>query len=343
MALVHSATDFDILRRIHVASIRMGSEDGQQQDTQERVLQETLNGLSSSKEGAESAKACCVICLSEISEACTAKPCDHHNFDFVCLASWLQLKTTCPLCKSEVREIHYDFADAGANWKTFRVPKIGLERTSEGAGAAAGVAPAVLTASTHGRFRGRARLGRPCVLPTSSDPDLRARAVLARRRHVYRHNLYSLHVGSNAASRYRDVTPQHFNSDPELLSRARSWIRRELQVFEFLNNDTGRSRRQNTAEFVLEYVIAILKTVDMQESSGHAEELLSDFLGRDNCRIFLHELRNFLRSPHSVAAWDRHVQYDEPSRRRSGDLYRPADRRTTQLQSSRQPSRWRDG
>lgn len=347
----------------------MGSEGQQPQDIQRQVLQQTLDGLSTSQDDTENAEACCVICLSAISEACTARPCDHHNFDFLCLASWLQLKTTCPLCKCEVSEIHYDFADQGKSWKTFKVPKIGLERTSAGAEAEAQVqaqAQASPTSATHRRLRGRAPfVGRTHLLPASSNPDLRARGVLARRRHVYRNRLYSLHVGSSSASRYREVSPRLFNTDPELLSRARAWIRRELQVFEFLNDDNGnrsedgnissengRRRRQNNAEFVLEYVIAILKTVDIKESNGHAEELLSDFLGRDNCRVFLHELRNFLRSPYSMEAWDSHVQYDETrtasmssdhvnregegqsqpghNRRQMSDRYRPLGRRVQQ-------------
>lgn len=363
----------------------MGSEDRQQQDIQKQVLQQTLSGLSTSREGAESAEACCVICLSEISEACTARPCAHRNFDFLCLASWLQLKTTCPLCKSDISEIHYDFTNQGKSWKTFKVPRIGLERTDAGA-----EPPVIPVSATHQHLRRRSRFGGPNYrgrltrthLPSaSSDSELRARGVLARRRHVYRNRLYSLHVGSSTASRYRDVSPQLFNTDPELLSRARAWIRRELQVFEFLNDDSGsrsedgnansedgRRRRQNNAEFVLEYVIAILKTVDIQESSGHAEELLSDFLGRENCRVFLHELRNFLRSPYSMDAWDRHVQYDETrtvatssdsssredenqnqvehGQRRMSDRYRPSDRRFqhrgTRQYGSRGSSRRRD-
>jgi hypothetical protein len=51
-------------------------------------------------------------------------------------------------------------------------------------------------------------------------------------------------------------------------------MRRELQVFEFLNpersNETG-DRRANNAEFLLEYIVAILKTVDIQGSGGQAE------------------------------------------------------------------------
>jgi hypothetical protein len=98
---------------------------------------------------------------------------------------------------------------------------------------------------------------------------------------VYRHQLFSLRVGSNRLSQYRELTPELFNNDENLVSRARKWIRRELQVFDFLNpssdDDTtpsssvGRpggqrltNRRANNAEFLLEYIIAILRTVDIK-------------------------------------------------------------------------------
>ena len=40
----------------------------------------------------------CVICLETVSERAIAFPCRHHNFDFLCLTSWLQERPTCPLC-----------------------------------------------------------------------------------------------------------------------------------------------------------------------------------------------------------------------------------------------------
>ena len=40
----------------------------------------------------------CVICLETVSERAVALPCRHRNFDFLCLASWLQERPTCPLC-----------------------------------------------------------------------------------------------------------------------------------------------------------------------------------------------------------------------------------------------------
>ena len=103
--------------------------------------------------------------------------------------------------------------------------------------------------------------------------------------------------------------------DQELVSRARKWIRRELQVFDFLKTDMEEdiavTRRANNAEFLLEFIVAILKTVNIKGSGGQAEDMLQEFLGRDNTRLFLHELSAWLRSPYSsLADWDRHVQYD---------------------------------
>lgn len=77
-------------------------------------------------------------------------------------------------------------------------------------------------------------------------------------------------------------------------------------------HDGGGMRRANNAEFLLEYIIGIMKTVNLKGSGGHAEELLKDFLGMDDAKLFLHELRAWLRSPYlALEDWDRHVQYSE--------------------------------
>jgi len=112
-----------------------------------------------------------------------------------------------------------------------------------------------------------------------------------------------------------------FAHNADLVSKARKWIRRELQVFGFLNptpdnyepgEAANATRRAKNAEFLLEYIIAILKTVDIKGSGGQAEDMLQEFLGRENTRLFLHELRSWLRSPYlSLEAWDRNVQYNE--------------------------------
>lgn len=149
-----------------------------------------------------------------------------------------------------------------------------------------------------------------------------------------------------------------FNRDEELVSRARKWIRRELRVFEFLhpNNSSEttvtrpgqqrlENRRGNNAEFLLEYIIAILRTVDVKGSAGQAEELLRDFLGRDNASLFLHELQAWLRSPYtSLEDWDRNVQYEDsrtPAQRVGQTL--PSDRTSTPVYRGRRPFRGQIG
>jgi hypothetical protein len=93
-------------------------------------------------------------------------------------------------------------------------------------------------------------------------------------------------------------------ADEELQSRAKMFIRRELQVFEWTNDN---------AEFILEYILAILKTVDLKSSTGAAEDMLTDFLGRENAGIFCHEIHAFLRSPFTtLETFDGFVQYEQP-------------------------------
>lgn len=59
--------------------------------------------------------------------------------------------------------------------------------------------------------------------------------------------------------------------------------------------------------------MSILRTVEIRHSSGKAQELLGEFLGVGNARLFWHEVEGWLRSPFGrVGDWDRWVQYAEP-------------------------------
>ena len=234
-----------------------------------------------------------------------ALPCQHDCFDFPCLGNWLTKHTTCPLCKGKVERLEYEFNGAGES-KIFHLPPPEPDEVSYSG------LPHRSDRRQHSQRRARR--------PQSSREDCTGLEIqdgsgLDWRRNIYRNQLLSLHVGTNCISRYQDLQPQSFRDDGVLLSRARKWIRRELQVFDFLDpgcaDAGGGSRKANNAEFLLEYIVAILKTTDIKGSGGHAEELLKDFLGRDNTRIFLHELQAWLRSPyHHLADWDRAVQYD---------------------------------
>jgi hypothetical protein len=237
-------------------------------DATSRILQTTLAQISSSRQDTDGVEDedCCVICMEAVSDKAVSQPCKHDNFDFVCLLSWLQERSTCPLCKADVKTVQYQFADNGA-YKTYEVPDAPKLSNSN----ASPSRPNSFTYRTSRPPRPR-RPYAPRPLPTLDE-------AIQRRRHVYANQLYSLHVGSNRVSRFRELVPALFNRDEELVSRARKFVRRELQVFGFLNPDhsSGTSdRRANNAEFLLEYIVAILKTVDIQGSGGQAEVSCSE-------------------------------------------------------------------
>ncbi|KAI0096760.1 hypothetical protein GGR51DRAFT_493465 [Nemania sp. FL0031] len=283
-------------------------------DLQSKVLQNTLAEVAARSETTnegQPTEPCCVICLDSITEACEARPCKHRNFDYLCLLNWIERLSKCPLCKSNIHEVGYDFDhDGPGTSRVYLVPQVTKDVPQNEQPQAQ---PHRSRWTTEGQ--NRRRYDHIQRRPVTQDE------VIIRRQHIYRNRLYSLHVGSNPRSRYRDLTPALFESEPELVSRARAWLRRELQVFSFLHTPSGPQssedaitrRRANNAEFLLEYIIAILKTVDIQGSQGAAEDMLSDFLGRENTKLLLHELRSFLRSPWSIEAWDRKVQYPSSS------------------------------
>lgn len=263
----------------------------------------------------------CVICLDVITEKAIALPCRHEQFDFPCLGQWLQRQQVCPLCKGEVKAIRYGVNEKeNGGSKTFHLPPPSEEATTR--------RNIEVIAARH-RFR-RARHQRHFSRswdgagPGQQRPAESQHTGLSFRKVVYRHALFSLHVGSNRISRYRAINPTSFQQDEHLVSRARAFIRRELSVFEFLSPDSSSTssssassssitRRANNADFLLEYIISILKSIDLKGSTGQAEELLTDFLGRDNARLFIHELEAWLRSPYErLVDWDRNVQYAIP-------------------------------
>ncbi|KAK8125903.1 uncharacterized protein PG998_001662 [Apiospora kogelbergensis] len=314
----------------------MDSVSAEDVDVKSQVLHHTLAQVATSRESDinSASRKCCVICLDAISEPCEVRPCKHTDFDYLCLLSWIQEQPRCPLCKADIQEVRYDFGDwvPGASWKTYKVPEPKVENYAPSAVPRRPQPPRRNVPYYTAPWRRRdADLAPPIVEDG---------AVLFRRT-IYREQLYSLHVGSNRVSQYRDLTPRLFEQDPSLVSRARMWLRRELKVFEYLytppSNPQGAGstttrRRANNAEFLLEYVIAILKIVDIQGSQGQAQDMLKEFLGRDHAQLLLHELKSFLRSPYtSLEAWDNHVQYDQSKKRRrvaSDDVGEPSGQRS---------------
>ncbi|KAF8424087.1 hypothetical protein EV426DRAFT_600523 [Tirmania nivea] len=234
----------------------------------------------------------CVICLDLISEKCVATPC-RHSYDYVCILNWLDLRQSCPLCNALVEGLLVHTKDGKIYKHNVEAPRAASAPISNAA-SSSGLQQIALRNRTLTSRRSRRR----SPSPVSED------IALLRRRYVYKHKLRSLYVGSNRMSRFRNVTPRDFCNDEELVSRARMWIRRELRVWEWTSGN---------AEFLIEYVVGILKSVDLRGSAGQAEEMLSEIFGRENAQIFIHELNAFVRSPYTtLQPFDNFVQYQIP-------------------------------
>lgn len=269
------------------------STDPDLEDLRPQVLQQALQQISSTT---STPSECCIICLSDLTEQCEAQPCRHNNFDFLCLITWLHQQTTCPLCKSAVKEVRYELSHDEKRGKIYKVDENLLP------------SPPVPRANDGREHSEHAQL--------SYENE-----AIRRRCYIYRHNLYSLHNGSNerqhGSNSYRELFPQLFRTETRLSQRARRWLRRELLVFEYLNmssNELGplHRPRSSNSEYLLEYIIAILKNIDIQSSTGQAEDMITEFLGRKSARLLIHELKNWLRSSYnSLNAWDRNVQYSD--------------------------------
>lgn len=244
----------------------------------------------------------CAICLEAIKERAVATPCNHLSFDFICLIQWLQEHATCPLCKAQVKEVQYDWR-APHDFKTYTVGEATAKATTR-----------------QTRQRGITRRRRdipwgPSANASSSTTASAEDPAIARRRQVYEHHTPSLHVGANRLSQYQTFTPAAFASALALQTRARIFLRRELRVFGFLDRRPAGANR----EFLIEYLIAVLKAHDPKGADGQAEELVREFLGREDARLLLHELDAWLRSPYErLEAWDSHVQYGNSFARASG-------------------------
>lgn len=239
----------------------------------------------------------CIICLDRVSERATAIPCRHDHFHLSCLGTWLQQQQKCPLCKLQINAVCYLSEQCQQQQDVFWIPILNLSSPPEDTS---------VTPQYHHPNNSHIEYGHNSNAKVDADVSFR--------RQIYQQKLYSKRVGTNRISHYRNVNPTTFLQDEQLVQRARKWLRRELSVFGFLNPSStslsSTNRQATTAEYLLEYTVAILKTIDIRGSSGQAQELLKEHLGRENAKILLHELECWLRSPfEKLEEWDEAVQY----------------------------------
>lgn len=146
------------------------------------------------------------------------------------------------------------------------------------------------------------RRRRPRPFSRNGVRDFSEDGAIRRRRQIYNRSLYAKHIGANIHSRFKDISPQSFQKNKELLQRVTSFVRRELLVFTFLDDENR--------DFLLQYFIAIAKSLDLQ--SERAINMLGEILGRDRAEHFVHEVTTFARSPFTdITRFDAFVQYSE--------------------------------
>ncbi|KAI0073978.1 hypothetical protein K474DRAFT_1665964 [Panus rudis PR-1116 ss-1] len=250
----------------------------------------------------------CSICLQPIADRTVIPTCSH-EFCFECLLIWTDQSRRCPLCSQDIGDylIHhirskYDFQ------KHYLTPL----RTSPKPQSVQAADP---TRSRRQAIRREVEWGRR-VRREREIVDQLDRAI-EKRRWVYRNRLYAKHVASNPYTRYRPFpTPAQFAANPDLITRATIFIRRELQVWGCLD-----------VEFLTTFTISLMKSIDIR--SEPAIKLLAEFLDMDtehelrvsgsndgpraNAEHFAHELYCYLRSPYrDLSVYDSVVQYDVP-------------------------------
>jgi hypothetical protein len=163
---------------------------------------------------------------------------------------------------------------------------------------------------------------------------------------IYREGRYALHIGSSSYNSYRTLSVSDFQHDDQLTRRATAFIRRELLIIDCLNPrerrqfpDAGPMRslleqrvgRNYWGSQRVDYVMRVLRAVDMQSANGAAEEILRPVTG-EFTGLFLHELRAFLRSPFGrVEEWDEVVRYGPPTRGMRADDEDGYERRAFRL------------
>ncbi|GAW04599.1 ring finger domain protein [Lentinula edodes] len=187
-----------------------------------------------------------------------------------------------------------------------------------------------------GRYERRRRIPREIRERSRRERDERDEAdrferALAKRKWIYRHDLYAKHVASNSYTRFRPFpTPAQFAASPDLISRTTSFLRRELLVWMDLD-----------VEFLTTFIISLMKAIDIRSES--AVKLLAEFLDMDapyveggrhvNAEHFAHEVYSYVRSPYKdLFVYDTVVQYETPP-----DASSPRRSRGTHRQRSTSP------
>ncbi|KAI8977751.1 hypothetical protein BD414DRAFT_422645 [Trametes punicea] len=238
----------------------------------------------------------CSICLQPYLDR-TVIPTCAHEFCFECLLIWTEQSRRCPLCSQDIGKYLMHHIRSKYDYQKHYLAPLRSSPAPQASAAAR------LDLQRQAARRREVEWGRRRRREIEELDELER--AIEKRKWVYRHGLYAKHVASNPYTRYRPFpTPAQFSASQDYVSRATSFIRRELMVWTDLD-----------VEFLTTFIISIMKSLDIR--SEPAIRLLSEFLDmdaepgheRDNAEHFAHELYCYLRSPYrDLATYDRNVQ-----------------------------------
>src|SRR5256885_10141704 len=83
------------------------------ENNRQQILESTVRAVARANERVDASNRTddCVICLQPISDRAVVVPCNHYSFDFICVTSWLQERSTCPLCMCHPKTWRRDSAN----------------------------------------------------------------------------------------------------------------------------------------------------------------------------------------------------------------------------------------
>lgn len=250
----------------------------------------------------------CLICLtSPIEDRSILPQCLHSLFCFQCIVRWSSLKRQCPLCarpmgayilhavRSEDDYVRY-FLRPDYQGDTQRCSQTSATSL---AASADRVIRAERSQRTHQSAASRAdRRSAHRPASTAADPLAEWDRSVAKRRFVYRHGLYAMHIGANRHTGFKPP-PLAVQLDPSSITASASthgfssrrgrgsahpslaplasFIRREVFALPLVPQDEGDAhvqtdRRQNAVasaatldvDFTATYILSVLKTFDVR-------------------------------------------------------------------------------
>jgi len=196
-----------------------------------------------------------------------------HLFCYKCLKQWSTIQSFCPLCKTNFNGIHHSFTEHGL-YQVHNVP----------------------VPSSNISMR------EPTLIITG----------MTTRRAIYNQNMWAEPL-PDLNGRFRGVSSQFFEDNPEQTIRVHEFVRREVFIVIILQiNEIGlRFNSLNifygNIEFVTNLIIILISVYEIMEVD--MVDILQRFLGR-HALHFCHELYNFANSLYdNVVEYDYNVRY----------------------------------